>query len=162
VGFTLFYTVGDGTGLEGSRAAILVGVLTLPTFALALNSFAKWARFGRSSLADSLDSEYVLLARAKGLSEWQVVFRHALRTSLAPIISIVAVDSAVIFGESTVTETVFQWRGMGDFIMTAIKNNDVYSVLAWLVIFGTLVMVLNLIADLLYAVLDPRVRYAHR
>jgi len=162
--YRLFYTVGDGSGLSADSVIgnllILVGVLTLPTVALAAQAFGTWSRYGRVALIEALNSEYVKLARAKGLSERRVVLAHGLRTSIAPMLTVVAAGGAVILGESVVTEQVFQWRGMGDLLVTGIQTNDVYVVLGWLLVAGTLIMFFNLIADVLYALLDPRIRYA--
>lgn len=163
LGFRLLYMSGDGAGMTAStpwdRVLLLIGVLALPTIALSMQACGKWSRYGRVALIDALNSEYVKLARAKGLSETRVVLAHGLRTSLAPMLTVVAAGGAVILGESVVTETVFQWRGMGDLLVTGIQNNDVYVVLGWLLVAGLIIMVFNLIADILYAVLDPRIRY---
>ncbi len=163
VGFRLLYTVGDGSGFSADTASqkmlLLVGVLSLPTIALALQAFGTWSRYGRAALIEAMNSEYVKLARAKGLSETRVVLAHGLRTSLAPMLTVVTAGAAVVLGESVVTEQVFQWRGMGDLLVGGIQNNDVYVVLAWLLVAGLLIMVFNLVADILYAILDPRVRY---
>jgi peptide/nickel transport system permease protein len=163
LGTRLFYTVGDGAGVRTEtpwdQIMLLFGVLAIPTFVLALQSFGAWSRYGRVALIEALHSDYVRLARAKGLSEARVIFFHGLRTSLAPMLTVVAASGAAIIGESIVAETVFQWRGMGDLLLNAIRESEVYIVLGWLLVMGLLIMVFNLIADLLYAVLDPRVRY---
>ncbi|XHE16822.1 ABC transporter permease (plasmid) [Agrobacterium deltaense] len=163
VGFRLLYTMGDGSGFAAGTTSqkllLLVGVLSLPTLALALQSFGTWSRYGRVALIEAMTSEYVKLARAKGLSETRVVLAHGLRTSLAPMLTVMTAGAAVILGESVVTEQVFQWRGMGDLLVSGIQNNDVYVVLAWLLVAGLLIMIFNLVADLLYAILDPRIRY---
>lgn len=86
--------------------------------------------------------------------------RHALRTALIPLTTVTALDLGAIISGAVVTETVFQWRGAGSFLLESIARNDVYAVEAWLLVSATLVILLNLAADLLYAVLDPRIRYA--
>jgi peptide/nickel transport system permease protein len=86
--------------------------------------------------------------------------KHALRTALIPLTTVTALDIAAIIGGAVVTETVFQWKGMGDFLLTAIRTEDVYAASSWLLITGVIVVGFNLIADLLYGVLDPRIRYA--
>ena len=132
--------------------------LILPTLALSLTIFASWSRYIRSSTLEVLQSDYVRLARAKGLPRRRVLLRHALRTALIPFITVVGLDLGTIFSGVVVTETVFQWRGMGDFLITSIQSYDLYAVMAWLVVVSVIVIAFNLIADLLYAVVDPRVR----
>jgi peptide/nickel transport system permease protein len=125
-----------------------------------MTSFAAWSRFQRASMLDVLNSDYIRLARAKGLSKRRVMIRHALRTALIPLATVVAIDFAGILSGAIITETVFQWQGLGQLLLGAIQARDVYVVLAWLLFSAFLVIVANLIADLLYAVLDPRIRYA--
>jgi peptide/nickel transport system permease protein len=100
------------------------------------------------------------LARAKGLRRGKVMTRHALRTALIPLTTVTALDLGAIIGGAIITETVFQWRGAGSFLLDAIQRDDAYAVAGWLLIAASFVILFNLIADLLYAVLDPRIRYA--
>jgi len=162
-GQTIFYTIGSSTpGLSGGTGSHVLDALKhliLPTITLALTSFAAWSRFNRASMLEVLNSDYVRLARAKGLSQRQVMVRHALRTALIPLVTVMALDLAGILSQTIITETVYQWHAMGDFLLTAITSSDVFAVLAWLLVAGGLVIVLNLAADVLYAVLDPRIRY---
>jgi peptide/nickel transport system permease protein len=111
-------------------------------------------------MLEVMNSDYVRLARAKGLSRRRVMVKHALRNALIPLTTVTALDLASIISGAVVTETVFQWRGMGDLLLNAIRTDDVYVLMAWLLITATVVIVFNLLADLLYAVLDPRIRYA--
>jgi peptide/nickel transport system permease protein len=137
-----------------------IGYLILPTITLALTSYATWARFQRASMLDVLNSDYMRLARAKGLSRNKVMVRHGLRTALIPLTTQVTLDVAAIMGGTVITEKIFQWQGMGTLFYDGIVAQDTNAVLAWLVISATLVIVFNLIADILYAVLDPRIRLA--
>jgi peptide/nickel transport system permease protein len=163
-GRDVFYTIGDKSiDLQGgfwTQVVDIGGHMVLPTLVLAMTSFASWSRYNRASMLEVLNSDYVRLARAKGLPRRRVLIRHALRTALAPMVTVMSLDFATLFSGAVVTETVFQWRGMGDFLLTAIRYRDVYSVVAWLLIAGTTVIIMNLIADMLYGVLDPRIRYA--
>ncbi len=164
VGVSLFYTVGDSSipppsGFVNGLRDVL-GHLVLPTIVLAMTAFAPWSRYVRSSIIEVLQSDYVRLARAKGLSRRTVLVRHALRTALIPLTTVVGLDLAVLFSGAVITETVFQWRGMGSFLLTAVRDRDVYAVMAWLLVVSLIVILFNLIADLLYAVLDPRIRLA--
>jgi peptide/nickel transport system permease protein len=111
-------------------------------------------------MLEVLNSDYIRLARSKGLPRSTVMVRHALRTALIPLTTVTALDVAAIIGGAVVTERVFQWKGMGDFLLTAISANDVYALAGWLLVSAIVVILFNLVADLLYAVLDPRIRYA--
>ncbi|HKE64232.1 MAG TPA: ABC transporter permease [Micromonosporaceae bacterium] len=133
--------------------------LLLPTLSLALITYAAWSRFVRASLLEVLNSDYVRLARAKGLTPRRVMFKHALRTSLIPMTTVTSLTIAGLFGGAIITERVFQWRGMGTLIINAINDKDRYVIMGWLVVVGFIVIVGNIIADILYAVLDPRIRY---
>jgi peptide/nickel transport system permease protein len=136
------------------------GHLLLPTISLALITYAAWSRFQRGSMLEVLNSDYIRLARAKGLAPRRVMIRHALRTALIPMTTVSALTIAGIIGGAVITETVFQWRGMGSFLLEAIDTGDRYAMIAWMLLAGVFVIVGNIVADLLYAVLDPRIRYA--
>jgi peptide/nickel transport system permease protein len=158
-GHRIFDTIGERSfGPGGGSVGDILSHLVLPTITLALISFASWSRYNRASMLEVLNSDYVRLARAKGLRRGVVLRRHALRTALIPMTTVMSLDIAAIFGGAIVTETVFQWHGMGDFLVTSIQKQDQFAVLAWLVVAGFIVIMFNLIADLLYAVLDPRIR----
>jgi peptide/nickel transport system permease protein len=112
-------------------------------------------------MLDVLNSDYVRLARAKGLSNMRVMVRHALRTALIPLVTVVAIDFTTVVAGAVITETVFSWNGMGRFLVqNGIQNNDVNVTLAWMIVVSVVVILFNLIADILYAFLDPRIRYA--
>jgi glutathione transport system permease protein len=133
--------------------------LILPTISLALITYAAWSRFARGSMLEVMNSDYVRLARAKGLSPRRVMIRHALRTALIPMTTVTALGIAATLGGAVITETIFQWGGMGQFLLRAITTQDRYILIGWLLVAGVFVIVGNLVADLLYAVLDPRIRY---
>jgi peptide/nickel transport system permease protein len=163
VGTQAIYTIGASSipppkGFFAQFGDIL-GHLVLPTIALALISYASWSRFARASMLETMNSDYVRLARAKGLSRRQVMVKHALRTALIPLTTVTALDVATIVGGAVITEKVFQWKGLGDFLLVSITQFDTYAVTSWLLVSATIVIVFNLIADLLYGVLDPRIRY---
>jgi peptide/nickel transport system permease protein len=159
----VIYTVGEATpnfeGTFAERIADWAGHLFLPTLALALITFASWSRYQRSTMLDVLSSDYIRLARAKGLSRSRVMVRHALRNALIPLTTVAAIDFAAILGGAVITERVFSWQGLGQLLLDGIRENDVNVVLAWLMVTSILVVVFNLIADVLYGVLDPRIRY---
>jgi len=132
--------------------------LLLPTIALALVSIAAYTRYARSSLLEVMNQDYVRTARAKGLSERTVVVRHALRNALIPIATIVAFDIGALIGGAVITETIFAWKGMGSLFVSGLEKGDVNLVMGFFVVTGVLAVVFNLIADLLYSALDPRIR----
>ncbi len=162
-GTQTFYTIGDKSvyvyGGVGAHILDILGHMILPTISLALISYASWSRFQRASMLEVLNSDYIRLARAKGLSRGVVMRRHALRTALIPLTTVTALDIGAIIGGAVLTETVFQWHGMGDLVITAIRTSDTYLLLGWLLVSAAFVILFNLVADLLYAVLDPRIRY---
>lgn len=133
--------------------------LVLPTIALALITYAAWSRFQRASMLDVMSSEYMRFARAKGLPYRKVLIKHGLRNALIPTTTVVALGLGAIFGGAIITETVFNWNGMGSYLtQDGLGQNDLNVVLAWLIVSSFFIVLFNLIADLLYAVLDPRIR----
>jgi peptide/nickel transport system permease protein len=167
VGHQVLYTLGEATpglnlyGTTGEIWSDRIGHLVLPTISLALLSFAAWSRYQRSSMLDVLGSDYMRLARAKGLTYRRTVWRHGLRNALIPLTTIVALDVGTLIGGAVITETVFVWHGMGEYLFkNGIEQNDTNVVLGWLLVSAAFVILFNLIADLLYAVLDPRIRLA--
>jgi peptide/nickel transport system permease protein len=162
IGRRVIYTTGSEsprlTGDIWDRLANYAGHLILPTIALALITYAAWSRYQRNSMLDVMESDYVKLARAKGASNRRVIFRHGLRNALIPLTTIVAIDFGAVFGGAIITEQVFGWSAMGNLLIEGLRDYDVNIVLAWMMVTGVIVIVFNLIADLLYGVLDPRIR----
>jgi peptide/nickel transport system permease protein len=132
--------------------------LLLPTIALILVSVASYTRYTRSSLLEVLNQDYIRTARSKGLTERTVVVRHAFRNALIPIATIVAFDIGALVGGAVITERVFGWTGMGALFQNGLDHVDPNPVMAFFLVTGTLAVVFNLIADLVYASLDPRIR----
>lgn len=160
-----FYTIGEKSifltdNSEWGQLKDTAGHLVLPTIVLSLATYAGWTRFTRASMLEVLNSDYVRLARSKGLKPRQVLIRHALRTALIPLTTVTALDIAALLGGAIVTEQVFQWHGMGNLFLTAVRNIDYNVMLAWLLVTATIVILFNLLADILYGVLDPRIRHA--
>jgi peptide/nickel transport system permease protein len=133
--------------------------LALPILVLMVASIASYSRYMRASMLEVVNSDYVRTARAKGLSERNVTMRHAFRNALIPLVTIVALNFGALLGGAVVTETVFGLDGMGLYFINALNAGDPYPVMAWLMITATLVIVFNLVADIAYGYLDPRVRY---
>ena len=149
--------VDPGTGLDFwiDRAHHLV----LPVFVLMIAGMASYSRYMRASMLEVVNSDYVRTARAKGVKERRVTMKHAFRNALIPIVTLVALDFGNIMAGAVVTETVFSLDGMGLYFIGALLSNDPYPVMAWLMIVATMLIVFNLIADIAYGLLDPRVRY---
>ena len=134
--------------------------LILPAFALGLAQAAPLIRYVRSSMLESIRQDYVTVARAKGLRERSVIFRHALRNVLIPIVTIVAIEVPGLFGGTVIIEQIFAWPGMGTLAITSVLGRD-YPVIMGITLIGAVMIVLsNLLADVLYAVIDPRIRYS--
>ena len=132
--------------------------LLLPTLLLALISLASYSRYTRSSMLEVGRQDYIRTARAKGAPERIVIFRHAFRNALIPIATIAAFDFAGLIGGAVITETVFGWKGMGELFRTGLSNADPAPVMAFFLVTGAAAIFFNLLADIFYAVLDPRIR----
>lgn len=136
--------------------------LVLPSFALGIASAAGVARYMRSAMLETISQDYIRTARAKGLSERRVILGHALRNALLPIISLLGLYLPLLFGGAVVIEVVFAWPGMGRVLYNSVAARDYPVVMAASFLFGVLVLFGNLLADLLYAAVDPRIRYDSR
>jgi peptide/nickel transport system permease protein len=133
--------------------------MIMPVMVLALQTTAQISRYMRSAMLDNLNQDYVRTARAKGLSESVVVMVHVLRNSLIPVVTVIALGIPAIFGGAIITEQVFKVNGIGQLLITALFANDLPMVMTLTFIFAILIVVFNLIADVLYGILDPRIRY---
>ena len=133
--------------------------MIMPVMVLALQITAQTSRFMRASMLDNLNQDYVRTARAKGLGEYAVVMVHVLRNSMIPVVTVIALGVPAIFGGAIITEQVFKVNGIGQLLITAIQANDLPMVQTLTFIFAVLIVLFNLIADVLYGILDPRIRY---
>ncbi|MCE7008505.1 ABC transporter permease [Kibdelosporangium philippinense] len=149
---------GGFNGSFGHQVTQYIGTFLLPTLALLAIQFALYSRFQRASMLDVLGQDYVRTAQAKGLSSSRVVFRHAFRNGLIPVITVFAVNFGSIVTGAVITETVFNWSGMGRLLIRSIYDKEPYMVLGVVMVTAIIVVAANLIADLLYARLDPRIR----
>jgi peptide/nickel transport system permease protein len=140
------------------RTLDIVMHLILPTIALTLISFAGYIRFSRGTLLEVLNQDYIRTARAKGLTERTVIMRHAFRNTMIPMTTIMVTDIAAIVGGAIITEQVFGWYGMGTLFNKAIRTFDLNLLMGVILFLSTLAILANLIADLLYSALDPRIR----
>ncbi len=148
---------GSYVNLSDNPAKWAYGLL-LPWITLALLFSAQYARLTRAGMLETMGEDYIRTARAKGLKEKQVVVKHGLRAALTPIVTIFGLDFGLLIGGAVLTETVFGLPGLGALAIDGTKNNDLPQVLAVVLITAVFVAVCNLIVDLLYAVIDPRVR----
>jgi len=154
---TSLNSVNPGTGLH--FVADRAWHLTLPVIVLMVASIATYSRYMRASMLEVINSDYVRTARAKGLPERSVTMKHAFRNALIPIVTLVALNFGALLGGVVVTETVFGLDGMGLYFINALNAGDPYPVMAWLMVTAVMVIIFNLLADITYGYLDPRVRY---
>jgi ABC-type dipeptide/oligopeptide/nickel transport system permease component len=133
--------------------------LVLPALTLGMRSIAFQARMTRSAMLDALNADFVRTARAKGLSEWIVTLKHALRNALIPVITVVGLDFGAYLTGSILTETIFSWPGIGRYVVNAISRRDLPAIQGSVLFLSTVFVVVNLITDLAYAKADPRVSY---
>ena len=134
------------------------GHQVLPTLSLALIGFATFMRFTRSSMLETLKSDYVRTAKAKGLPATQVIMRHAFRTALIPVMTVVTISFATVIEGAVITERVFAWKGMGSLFIEGLLSVDPYPVMGFLLVVSVSIVLLNALADIMYAYLDPRIR----
>jgi peptide/nickel transport system permease protein len=134
--------------------------MILPWVVLALLYAASYARMTRNNLLETLGEDYIRTARAKGLSEWTVILKHGLRASLTPIVTMFGLDIALLVGGAIITESVFNIQGLGWLAIDGTLNQDLPVVLGVVMLGAVAVAVMNLVVDIAYAFLDPRVRYA--
>ena len=148
-----YQSIGDGSFIDRLRHIIM------PAAVLSLATVASWSRFIRSGMIDVLNQDYIRTAYAKGRGEKAVLFYHALRNAMIPAVTVIAVDFVTIISGAVITETVFAWPGIGRLFMESMDGRD-YPMLMGLMMMGSLaIVVANIVADLCYAALDPRIRY---
>lgn len=133
--------------------------LILPVASLAAINIAGYSRFIRSAMLEVINSDYIRTARAKGLSERRITFLHALKNAALPLVTIVALDIPVLIGGATITETIFSWNGMGRAFIQSVQPADPPLLMAFVMVTAVGVIIFQIIADILYSWLDPRIRY---
>lgn len=148
------------TAMQGQWDAFwdAVSHVILPACLLGYFSLAYISRMTRSFMLNELAQEYVIAARVKGLSEMRVIWRHALRNAAVPLVTVIALSYANLLEGSVLTETVFAWPGLGQYITNSLQNADMNAVLGGTLVIGAVFVLLNLVSDLLYRLLDPRTR----
>jgi peptide/nickel transport system permease protein len=147
------------TGMRLDSWGEYISSVTLPVITLTLVLMAGESRFGRAAMLEIKNSDYIRTARAKGLSERVVVMKHMLRNAMIPIVTIWALDASALLGGAVVTESIFSWPGLGRMLLDGIFAQDLDMTMAVVAGLAILAVVFNLLADLLYGVLDPRIRH---
>ncbi|MDR1386371.1 MAG: ABC transporter permease [Propionibacteriaceae bacterium] len=163
-GYRVFFTVGfesvPPVGGFWAHGLDLAGHLILPTIVLVLVHLASWTRYQRAATIRALEADHVKYAILRGLPRSRVMRSHVIRPSLIPLITIVGLEMPGLFSGAIITETVFQWNGMGALLLDALRRSDVNVVLGWLLVSASAVVGFNLLTDILYRVIDPRMRRA--
>jgi len=133
--------------------------LILPGIALGTIPMAIIARITRSSMLEVMRADYVRTARAKGLAQFWVVYKHALKNAMIPVLTVIGLQTGLLLGGAVLTETIFGWPGVGRYIFTAIGNRDYPVIQSGILVIATIFVLINLLVDLLYAYVDPRIKY---
>jgi peptide/nickel transport system permease protein len=156
----IFYTSGlNSPGVYSTWSLDRLQHIALPVITLATISIALYSRYMRASMLDVLNTDYVRTARAKGLPEWRVVMGHVFRNALIPIATVVALNIGAVFGGAIITEQVFTLDGFGFYFLQKLGSLDVYAVMAYLTLTSVAIILFNLVADIAYGFLDPRIRF---
>lgn len=134
--------------------------LVLPSFTLGLPYVATFARLTRTSMLDVLSEDFIRTARAKGLTWGKLTYRHALRNASIPLVTVFGLDFGRLLGGAVIVEKVFSWPGMGSYMVDAIMVRDIYVVQGTILVFATSVVIINLLVDVIYGALDPRIAYS--
>jgi peptide/nickel transport system permease protein len=156
----IFYTSGLNNPNEGAFSLDRIQHLGLPVATLVIIDFALYSRFMRASMLEVINSDYVRTARAKGLPERRVVTHHIVRNALIPLVTVIALNVGGLLGGAIVTESVFSLDGMGFYFRGKLQQLDLYAVMAWLLVTSVIIILANLLADIVYGYLDPRIRYS--
>ena len=156
----IFYTSGLNSGAQSNTWSLdRLQHIALPAITLGVISFALYSRFVRAAMLDVISADYIRTARAKGLPERLVILRHVFRNAMIPLVTVMALNLSALLGGAIITETVFSLDGMGFYFFNKLGQLDVYAVMGYLAITSTVIIVFNLLADVLYAYLDPRIRF---
>jgi peptide/nickel transport system permease protein len=151
----------SGIGTPGEAWSLVDNLrhLALPALALGLARTAVFMRYTRASVLEVMNNDYVRTARAKGLREWLIVTRHVLRNALIPVVTVIGLSLPVLFGGAVIIETIFQWAGIGLMFINAVTGRDSPVIMGYVLLSAVIVLASNLLTDVAYAGLDPRIRY---
>jgi peptide/nickel transport system permease protein len=156
----LFYSIGLHKGGTNGFNLDYLRHLVLPVMTLTVQIVAEWGRYQRAAMLDVMSADYIRTARAKGVPRRRVVFKHGLRNALIPLVTVMALDIGVLFGGLIVTETIFSIPGMGRLFFDSLLRGDATTLVAWTVVTAIFIVVFNLLADVVYGWLDPRIRFS--
>jgi len=145
-------------GQQGFDLVLMIKHLILPVTVVAIQTIAAYSRYMRASLLDVKSSDFVRTARSKGISEGRILFRHGVRNAMIPVVTVLALDIGALIGGLIITEAIFNYNGMGDYFINSSTAGDFPKLMPYLVIIIASVLIFNLIADISYALLDPRIR----
>jgi len=161
LGFSLYFRWFPSMGYEDIwiDPAKSLHHMVLPAISLGLGFTAMISRFTRSAMLEVMNLDYVRTARSKGLKERKVILKHAFRNALLPVVTIIGLDFGYLFGGAIVVEQVFAWPGMGRLILQGVMNRDYPVVMGGVLVFAAIFMFVNLVTDLIYTYVDPRIRY---
>jgi peptide/nickel transport system permease protein len=148
----------ESLGRRGDPVDIAIHMV-LPVMSLAILSIAAWSRYTRSAMLDVLHQDYVRTAKAKGLPRRSVIYKHALRNALIPIVTLLGLSIPSLIAGAAITETIFSWPGIGSLFIDAVGAKDYPTIMAVAMLSGTAVIIGNLLADVLYGMVDPRIKY---
>jgi peptide/nickel transport system permease protein len=154
----IFFSVGLHSGDQGGINVDYVRHLFLPVLTLTVQIIAGWSRYQRAAMLDVMSADYIRTARAKGVPRRRVIVRHGLRNALIPLVTVMALDVGVLFGGVIITETIFSIPGMGRLFYDSLLAGDATMLTAWTVVTALFVILFNLLADVVYGFLDPRIR----
>lgn len=157
-GIRLVYTFGISSFDPANPFLDRIQHMILPIVTLSYVSIATFSRFQRASMLEVLHSDYIRTARAKGLKESTVTFKHGLRNALIPVVTVAALNFGAVLGGAVITETIFAWPGMGKLFIDSLNRGEVYTLMAWLMVTAVAVIFFNMVADIIYGWLDPRIR----
>jgi peptide/nickel transport system permease protein len=156
----IFYTSGLNSVGHGAWSLDRLQHIALPALTICIVNFALYSRFMRAAMLDVINSDYIRTARGKGVPEWKLIIRHVVRNALIPLTTVVSLNLGALLGGAVVTETVFSLDGFGFYYIQKLGQFDVYAVMAYLVVTAAIIVTLNLVADIVYGILDPRIRYS--
>jgi len=157
-GIRLVYTFGISSFDAANPFIDRIQHMILPIVTLSYVSIATFSRFQRASMLEVLHSDYIRTARAKGVKERVVTMKHGLRNALIPVVTVAALNFGAVLGGAVITETIFAWPGMGKLFIDALNRGEVYTLMAWLMVTAVAVIFFNMLADIVYGWLDPRIR----
>jgi len=154
------YSIGLHSSGDSGFNLDYVRHLALPVATLCVQIVASWSRYQRASMLDVLSADYVRTARAKGVPRRKVIFKHAMRNGLIPLVTVMALDIGALFGGLIITEKIFSINGMGSLFFNALLQGDVKMLEGWFLVVAVCIIAFNLLADVMYGLLDPRIRLA--